>query len=196
AGATDTVTQTDALVNQYVSFDVTADVAAFLSGTSNFGWLVRKQNELDAGTVDYTSREGTVAQRPRLVLNLAVPTDTPTATSTAPAPATTTSTATRTNPATATPTRTTTATRTATNTSTATPTRTATATATPTSTDTPTVTSTPTPDPNCPATPLIGCRQPLTANKATLLLKSGAHQKLLRKWTKGEASDAADFGDP
>ena len=62
-------------------------------------------------------------------------------------------------------------------------------TATFTATHTPTVTSTPTPDPNCPPAPLVGCKQPLAASKALLLLKNkgGAGDKLVWKWVKGEA---------
>jgi hypothetical protein len=72
--------QTNTLVGQYVSLDVTADVAAFLLGTSNFGWMIRKDAEGAAGNVDYTSREGLASQRPRLVLEFLPPTSTPTAT--------------------------------------------------------------------------------------------------------------------
>lgn len=41
-----------------VRFEVTADVAAFLAGTANQGWLLKKANEGQSGRVDYTSREG------------------------------------------------------------------------------------------------------------------------------------------
>lgn len=51
-----------------VRFDVTADVALFLAGTANQGWLLRKANEAQSGRIDYVSREGGVAKRPRLVL--------------------------------------------------------------------------------------------------------------------------------
>ncbi len=72
-----------------VRFDVTADVRAFLNGTANQGWLLKKASELALGRVDYTSREGAAAQRPRLVLVVepggAVDTTPPAVTITAPA---------------------------------------------------------------------------------------------------------------
>jgi len=181
AAATSAVTQTDAAVNQYVSWDVTADVATFLAGTPNFGWLVRKSDEPQNGTADYNSRQA-AGSRPRLVLEVAVPTATPTLT----------------------PTNTPTASFTATFTATATPTLTPTPTVTNTPTATftpsftPTVTATPTPDPNCSAQPLVACKQPLAANKASLVIKSngGTRDKLIWKWTKGEATSGLDFGDP
>jgi hypothetical protein len=63
---------------------------------------------------------------------------------------------------------------------------------------TPTITPTPTPDPNCPEAPLDGCKQPLAANKALLLIKDkgGQRDKLVWKWTKGDATTSTDFGDP
>jgi hypothetical protein len=51
-----------------VQFDVTADVAAFLAGTPNRGWLLKREEEAGGGRVDYASREGVAAERPRLVL--------------------------------------------------------------------------------------------------------------------------------
>lgn len=179
--ATGSVRQSDATVNQYVSWDVTADVAAFLGGAPNRGWLIRKDLENQNGNAEYGSREA-AANRPRLVLNVVAPTSTPTAT----------------------PTTTPTATHTATFTFTATPTRTSTPTITntptPTFTPTPTatVTATPTPDPNCAAQPLVGCKQPLAADTSSLLLKNkgGARDKLVWKWRKGEATSNEDFGDP
>ncbi len=175
ANATSAVTQTDAVTNQYVAWDVTADVAAFLTGTSNFGWLVRKDQEGQNGTVDYNSRE-VASNRPRLVLDVAVPTATPTQT----------------------PTNTPTASFTATATPTATPTVTNTPTTTFTASATATVTSTPTPDPNCPAQPLNGCKQPLSVNKALLSIKDrgGDGDKIVFKWSRGEATTVQDFGDP
>jgi hypothetical protein len=79
-----------------------------------------------------------------------------------------------------------------------TPTITDTPSPTPTLTFTPTITPTPTPDPNCPEAPLDGCKQPLAANKALLLIKDkGGHRdKLVWKWTKGDATTSTDFGDP
>ena len=52
----------------WVSFDVTSDVAAFLSGTQNHGWLLKKTNEGQAGRMDYDSRQGTAGEGPRLVV--------------------------------------------------------------------------------------------------------------------------------
>jgi hypothetical protein len=52
-----------------VHFAVTADVAAFLAGTANRGWLLKKANEALSGRIDYVSREGAAAEHaPRLVL--------------------------------------------------------------------------------------------------------------------------------
>ena len=190
------VTQTNALVGQYVSFDVTADVTAFLAGTSNFGWIVMKAAEGQGGKVTYTSREGLAAQQPMLVLNLAVPTATRTPTATSTATATASATATSTATPTLTPTATATATATFTGTATFTPTVTATATRTATPTATPTVTSTPTPDPHCPSVPLVSCKQPLAAGKSQFLLKAAGTSKAVWKWTDGEATSLADLGDP
>jgi hypothetical protein len=88
-------------------------------------WLVKKRDEAQNGSVEYTSKEGTLGQRPRLLLDMVItPSNTPT----------------RTPTSTFTPTRT--------PTSTPTPTHTPTATATPTGpTLTPTDTRTPTPTP-------------------------------------------------
>ncbi len=41
-----------------VRFDVTADVAGFLTGTANYGWLLKKANEALSGRIDYVSRDG------------------------------------------------------------------------------------------------------------------------------------------
>ncbi|MFY9823638.1 MAG: DNRLRE domain-containing protein [Thermoanaerobaculia bacterium] len=65
--AADTVLQTKD-TGHWLQFDVTADVAAFLAGTSNQGWLIEKSDDDQGGKVEYTSREGTAAERPRLVL--------------------------------------------------------------------------------------------------------------------------------
>lgn len=68
AAATATVPHTKETRGR-VRFDVTADVAAFLAGTANKGWLLKKANEVLSGRIDYVSREGTSAERrPRLVL--------------------------------------------------------------------------------------------------------------------------------
>ncbi|MCP4686396.1 MAG: DNRLRE domain-containing protein, partial [bacterium] len=50
----------------WIQFDLTADVRAFLSGGENFGWIVKKANEGASGKVEYTSKEGTPGQQPRL----------------------------------------------------------------------------------------------------------------------------------
>ncbi|MBI1817096.1 MAG: Ig-like domain-containing protein [Deltaproteobacteria bacterium] len=52
----------------WVQFDVTADVRAFLTGTLNYGWVIKKTDESQNGQVDYTSRQGTAGNAPRLVL--------------------------------------------------------------------------------------------------------------------------------
>jgi hypothetical protein len=181
ASAASAVTQTNTAVDQLLSWDVTADVAAFLAGTPNYGWMIRKATESQSGSADYASRQA-AANQPRLVLDLAAPTSTASAT------------------ATQTPTRTATftATVTATPTSTLTPTVTRTPTTTPTATATATVTATPTPDTHCSAQPLDGCKQPQIPTKSLLLLKNngGARDKLLWKWLRGDTTAPADLGDP
>jgi hypothetical protein len=54
----------------WVAFDVTADVNAFLSGTANYGWVLKKNAEPDRayGVISYTSRDGTPANTPNLML--------------------------------------------------------------------------------------------------------------------------------
>jgi|GEM_PF-4765797 len=51
-----------------LEFDVTADVAAFLSGTSNYGWIMKKTLENKPGHLDLASREKLSQPGPRLVL--------------------------------------------------------------------------------------------------------------------------------
>ena len=47
-----------------VSFDVTADVLAFLDGSQpGFGWILKKTNEGQSGRIEFSSREGTVKAR-------------------------------------------------------------------------------------------------------------------------------------
>jgi hypothetical protein len=65
--ATDTIVVTNASQG-WVQFDVTADVAAFLAGTADDGWLIEKTDEGQAGRVDLVSREGAAGLGPRLVL--------------------------------------------------------------------------------------------------------------------------------
>jgi hypothetical protein len=155
--ATASILQTNSIVSQYIAYNVTADVALFLAATPNYGWLVKKTNETQNGAVEYTSREGAIPQRPRLVLNFnppatVTPTSTPTSTPTNTAtftntptntpPGTPTSTATPTETQTFTVTPTDTATPTSTFTASVTATATFTSTATPSDTDTPTATQT------------------------------------------------------
>ena len=45
-----------------VAFDVTADVAAFLGGATNAGWLLAKTDEATSGRIDFASREATPGQ--------------------------------------------------------------------------------------------------------------------------------------
>ncbi len=51
-----------------LEFDVTADVAAFLAGTPNYGWIIKKTQENQAGHLDLASRENGTQPGPRLVL--------------------------------------------------------------------------------------------------------------------------------
>ena len=52
---------------------MTADVAAFLAGTPNDGWLAKKTAEGASGRVDYASREAAAGDRPKLVVVFEVP---------------------------------------------------------------------------------------------------------------------------
>jgi hypothetical protein len=65
AAPTATATITNGLAG-VVTYDVTADVNAFLAGTANYGWLVRKTDEGAAGLVEFGSRES--AASPRLTV--------------------------------------------------------------------------------------------------------------------------------
>jgi hypothetical protein len=49
-----------------VEYDVTSDVEAFMSGTSNYGWLVKKTNEGQNGQVSFGTRES--ASVPQLIV--------------------------------------------------------------------------------------------------------------------------------
>jgi len=165
----------------WVSWDVTADVAAFLQGTPNHGWVIHKRDEARNGRADYGSREGATGQAPRLVLTVAAATATvtplttgtvtPSATPLPPSP-TPSDTPTAAPTPTDTPTDTPTATPTHTDTPTATPTHTDTPTATPTNTDTPTITptstptSTPTPDTVAPVITIVSPPDGLVTNQA------------------------------
>lgn len=55
----------------YVSWDVTADVALFVSGTNNRGWMIRDHTESSSTTYTATfsaKNLGTLAQSPQLVM--------------------------------------------------------------------------------------------------------------------------------
>jgi hypothetical protein len=52
-----------------ISFNVTADVQAFLDDTSNFGWVIKPKNDAAAGDVRLRSREAT-SNQPVLVLTV------------------------------------------------------------------------------------------------------------------------------
>ncbi len=73
SSATSTVLHANGLTG-WVQFNVTTDVSAFLSGTPNDGWIIRKINESQNGLADYTSRQGTSGQGPKLVLVVESPT--------------------------------------------------------------------------------------------------------------------------
>lgn len=50
----------------WIEFDVTADVQGFLNGNPNYGWLIKKTNEGQSGSVEYSSKDG--ANPPELVI--------------------------------------------------------------------------------------------------------------------------------
>jgi hypothetical protein len=56
-----------------VAFDVTNDVAAFLAGTTNAGWLLAKMDETLSGRVDFVSREASPGGAAQLVVVVRVP---------------------------------------------------------------------------------------------------------------------------
>jgi Glucodextranase, domain B/Carboxypeptidase regulatory-like domain len=68
-----------------VAYDVTADVAAYLAGAANAGWLIKKVDESLSGRVDYTSREAATGTPAQLVVAFQVPPPLPTVVLTAPA---------------------------------------------------------------------------------------------------------------
>ena len=51
-----------------VEWDVTNDVKAFLQGTANYGWIIKKADESKTGFVRYSTHEGAIA--PQLVLTI------------------------------------------------------------------------------------------------------------------------------
>src|SRR5262249_34063574 len=66
---TSTVLHTNGMTG-WIEWDVTSDVVQFVSGTvPNYGWIVRKMQENDAGHVDYSSREE-LNHPPQLVITL------------------------------------------------------------------------------------------------------------------------------
>ena len=56
-----------------LAFDVTADVEAFLAGTPDHGWLLKKEDEGKSGLAEYTSREGAAGNAPRLTVIFSTP---------------------------------------------------------------------------------------------------------------------------
>ncbi|MFY3740453.1 MAG: putative repeat protein (TIGR01451 family) [Candidatus Nitrosomirales archaeon] len=68
---TDSVTITNNL-SGVIEFDVTNDVNDFLSNGYNFGWLVKKTDEFQSGTVVFASRENGAINGPELILETAV----------------------------------------------------------------------------------------------------------------------------
>ncbi|HTG37077.1 MAG TPA: DNRLRE domain-containing protein [Thermoanaerobaculia bacterium] len=77
AAPTATVLHTNNLTG-WISFDLTSDIAAFATGTPNYGWLLKKTDEEQNGLVEYSSRE-MCRDEPRLVLvvEAAAPDSTP-----------------------------------------------------------------------------------------------------------------------
>ncbi|HRC84129.1 MAG TPA: DNRLRE domain-containing protein, partial [Thermoanaerobaculia bacterium] len=61
----------------WVSFDVTADIAALLTGQPFEGWLLRHEDEEQGGTIDFASRNGVASRAPRLVILAESPTADP-----------------------------------------------------------------------------------------------------------------------
>ena len=51
-----------------ITWDVMADVQAFLAGTGNYGWIVRKDKDGARGRIQFGSRETTTT--PRLIIEL------------------------------------------------------------------------------------------------------------------------------
>ncbi len=74
AAATDTVTITNGLVNQFIEFDVTVDVnTCILAGDDECNWIVKKPNG-QSDRVEFASKEGATTvydneDAPQLVVN-------------------------------------------------------------------------------------------------------------------------------
>lgn len=61
-----------AAANQYVYWDVTSDVQAFVGGTANYGWMVRDDVEGSSTTrtsTYATGDDGTVSRKPQLIVS-------------------------------------------------------------------------------------------------------------------------------
>ncbi len=69
ATATDTVTITNGQTNT-VEFDILEDIEAFVSGTPNYGWIIKKVDETSGCGIDFKSRE---AGTPKLVIAFSSP---------------------------------------------------------------------------------------------------------------------------
>jgi len=68
AAATDSIVHTSNQLG-WVEFDVTADVQAMLDGDeSNYGWIIRKDQEGQNGRVLYATGDG-AANAPELILS-------------------------------------------------------------------------------------------------------------------------------
>lgn len=67
---TSAVLITNNMVNQWIEFDVTSDVQAFLNGTANnYGWLIKKTGDESLnGSVEFASREAGT-NLPELILS-------------------------------------------------------------------------------------------------------------------------------
>ena len=50
--------------------------------------------------------------------------------------------------------------------------------------------------PHCSAEPLAGCRVPTLPRRAPITLRHAARDSVLWKWRSGQATSAADLGDP
>ncbi len=50
----------------WITFNVTSDVQGIQSGSTHYGWLLRKPNTGNNGSVDYTSIQGSATYKPRL----------------------------------------------------------------------------------------------------------------------------------
>ena len=55
---------------QWIEFDVTGDIEAFLSGMENNGWIIMKSNEDEPGRINFAAREAQT-NTPQLELTFA-----------------------------------------------------------------------------------------------------------------------------